>query len=344
MKLIIQVPCYNEGDTLEATLAALPRTVEGVDAIEVLVIDDGSSDDTVEVARRNSVDHIVSHAGNRGLAATFQTGLSACLRLGADVIVNTDGDNQYSGKDIEKLVTPIVRGEADLVIGDRQTETIEHFSPSKKLLQKWGSFVVRQFSGTSVPDVVSGFRAWSREAALKTNIVSPFSYTIESIIQAGNKRLRVHSVPVDTNASTRQSRLAKSTAEFVGKSATTTLRMYAMHQAMRVFFAIGFLLAIVGVIPILRFLYFYFTSGGAGHVQSLVIGGALLVMGFLTLLLGLIADLISCNRRLLEMVLENTRRIPCETGDIESMVREHPNRAFSSRDFVASHREYRVDH
>lgn len=313
MKLIVQIPCFNEEQTLPQTVADIPREIEGVDEVELLVIDDGSTDRTVEVARQLGVDHIVRNKVNMGLARTFRRGLDACLEAGADIIVNTDGDNQYCGADIPKLVRPILEGHADLVIGDRQTGKIEHFSPLKKKLQWLGSGVVRKLAGVWVPDAVSGFRAFSREAAIRTNIVSPFSYTIETVIQAGKKDMAVVSVPVRTNPKTRESRLFKSIPSFIGRQVSTIVRMYAMYQPMRVFLYIGTLLSILGLIPILRFLYFYFTVGGNGHIQSLLLGSVLLIMGVIAYLAGLLADLISFNRQLLEMTLEKVRRMELES-------------------------------
>ncbi len=309
MKVIIQIPCLNEEETLPVTLADLPGEIAGADAVETLVIDDGSTDRTVEVAREHGVDHIVSHSHNRGLARAFRTGLSACLRLGADVIVNTDADNQYPGADIPRLVTPILEGRADIVIGDRQTDTVEHFSWIKKKLQRLGSSVVRRLSKIDVPDAVSGFRAISREAAVQINIFSLFSYTIEMLIQAGKQRLQVLSVPIEVNAETRESRLFKGIPDFIEQSALTVIRIYAMYYSLRVFFLIGTLLSIAGGIPIARFLYFFSRGAGDGHVQSLILGGLLVSMGFLTFLVGLVADLIAFNRQLLERILTRLRRI-----------------------------------
>lgn len=309
MKLIVQIPCYNEEQTLPETYADIPRQVEGIDTVEVLVIDDGSSDDTVRVARELGVDHIVRHKQNFGLAASFATGIEACLKLGADIIVNTDGDNQYAGQDIGRLVQPILQGQADITIGDRQTDSVAHFSAGKKLLQKLGSSVVRRLSGTRVTDTVSGFRAYSRDAALQLNIVSTFSYTVESIIQAGNRKLALRSVPVGTNPKTRESRLYSSVPRFIERQLNTMVRMYGMYQPLRVFFAIGAVLLLVGLIPIVRFLYFYLTGDGEGHIQSLVLGGMLTVLGAVSLLIGLLADLVGFNRKLIEMTLEKVRRL-----------------------------------
>lgn len=308
-KLIIQIPCYNEEETLPQTVADLPRAIDGIDVIETMIIDDGSADRTVAVAQEIGVDHIIRNKQNIGLARTFRRGLDEALRRGADIIVNTDGDNQYCGADIARLVQPILAGEAEVVVGDRQTETIDHFSPGKKRLQKLGSFVVRQLSGVRVPDAVSGFRAISREAALRLNIVSPFSYTIEMLIQVGRKHIPYSHVPVRTNAKTRESRLFSSIGKFIERSGTTMVRMYAMYQPLRVFTLIGGIMLIIGLLPIIRFVILYLMGQGSGMIQSLVIGGALLVIGFITLLMGLLADLVNYNRQLVEITLEKIRRL-----------------------------------
>lgn len=314
MKLIVQIPCYNEELTLPETLGDIPREIPGIDEVEILVIDDGSRDHTVEVARELGVEHIVVNKVNYGLARAFRRGMDECLKRGADIIVNTDGDNQYCGQDISKLVAPILEGRGDIVIGDRETDKIEHFSRGKKLLQRLGSGVVRKLAGIWVPDTVSGFRAFSREAAIKLNIVSSFSYTIETVIQAGKRQLAVVSVPIRTNPKTRESRLFKSIPSFIQNSLGTMVRMYAMYQPLRVFFYIGTVLSIAGLVPIMRFLYNYFMLSGAGHMQSLLLGGVLLTLGFVTFLIGLVADLISFNRQLLEMNLERMRRLELELG------------------------------
>ena len=314
MKLIVQIPCYNEEQTLPQTVADIPQQIDGISEIEILIIDDGSSDRTVEVARELGVHHIVRNKKNMGLARTFRRGLDACLRAGADIIVNTDGDNQYAGADIAKLVQPIIEGRADMVIGDRQTASIAHFSRSKKLLQWLGSGIVRRLAGIWVPDTVSGFRAFSREAAIRTNVVSSFSYTIETVIQAGKKDIAVVSVPVTTNTKTRESRLFKSIPSFIERQVSTIVRMYAMYQPLRVFFYLGAILTVLGLLPVFRFLYFYLAGESGGHVQSLVLGGVLLLMGFMAFLAGLVADLISFNRQLLEMTLERVRRMELEQG------------------------------
>ncbi len=329
MKLIVQIPCFNEEKTLPATVADIPREIEGIDKVEILIIDDGSTDRTVAVAHEVGVDHIIRHKNNQGLARAFRTGLEACLRLGADIIVNTDGDNQYAGRDIAKLVQPVLRKRADIVVGDRQTEKVRHFSRNKKRLQRLGSFVVRNVSEIDVPDAVSGFRAISREAALQLNILSPFSYTIEMLIQAGKKHMAVTSVTIATNPKTRESRLFRGIPKFIERSLATIVRIYTMFQPLRVFFYFGVLFMAVGAIPMLRFLYFYFTEGGAGHIQSLVIGGVFLIIGILTFLFALLADLTNFNRQLIEMTLERVRRIELaqEAANItDSMTADHNDR------------------
>ena len=309
MKLIIQIPCFNEAESLPVTLLALPRRIPGIDAIEYLVIDDGSRDGTSEVARQWGVHHVVRHRTNRGLAAAFQTGIDAALAAGADIIVNTDADNQYDGRDIAALVAPIVAGHADIVIGDRQVADNEHFGPFKRRLQALGSAVVQRLSRTRVTDAVSGFRAISRAAAQRINIVSEFSYTTEMLIQAGRKRMAVQSVPVRTNAAMRPSRLFASIPQFIRNTGVTMARAYAMYNPLRVFLTIGALAAFAGVLPVLRFLYFVAIGDGSGHIQSLVLGGALLVIGTLAAMFGIVADLIGRNRQLIEMTLTHVRRL-----------------------------------
>lgn len=309
MKLIVQIPCYNEEKTLPQTVADIPKRIDGIDEVEILIIDDGSTDETVEVAKKIGVDHIVLNSQNRGLARTFQSGLDACLKLGADIIVNTDGDNQYKGSDIPKLIKPILDGKADIVIGDRQTDKVPHFSASKKKMQKLGSFVVRTLSGTSIPDAVSGFRAFKRDAAMQMNIVSPFSYTIETVIQAGKKHLAVTSVPIGTNSKTRESRLFKSIPNFIERSASTMVRMYTMYQPLRFFFYIGSLLTVIGMIPSVRFLYYYFTGSGGGHIQSLIFAAIMFILGFQVFMIGIVADVIGFNRKLIEETLLRIKKI-----------------------------------
>ena len=309
MKLIVQIPCYNEEHTLPATLADIPKEIDGIDEIEILIIDDGSTDGTLRVAEENEVDHILVNRKNLGLARTFRKGLDACLRLGADIIVNTDGDNQYAGGDIPELIQPILAEEAELVVGDRQTDKLHHFSRGKKILQWFGSGIVSRLSGMDIPDAVSGFRAISREAALKINIVSDFSYTTEMLIQAGKKHIAVTSVPVGTNPKTRESRLFKSVPLFIQKQVSTMVRMYAMYQPLRVCFYVGSFFFLIGFIPIVRFLILYLMGEGAGHIQSLVIGGALLTLGFVAYLFGIVADVVNFNRQLIEVTLEKVRRL-----------------------------------
>ncbi len=309
MKLIIQIPCYNEEKTLPQTLADLPKSLKGVDEIDLLIIDDGSTDDTVRVARELGVQHIVSFPQNKGLAMGFNAGMDASLKLGADIIVNTDADNQYSGDDIQALIQPILDKNAEIVIGDRQTDQIAHFSWTKKRLQKLGSLVVRQISGTSVPDATSGFRAFSREAALRMNIVSQFTYTLETIIQAGKKNLIVADVPVRTNEKTRESKLFRSNKEYIRRSISTMLRIYAMYEPMKLFSLIGGILFMGGFLIGLRFLYFYLFVSGMGHIQSLILAAVLLIVGFQVLVIGLLADIIGSNRQLIENVLYRVRKM-----------------------------------
>lgn len=313
MKLIIQIPCFNEEHTLPETFADLPKEIDGITTIEYLIIDDGSTDRTVEVAKELGIHHIVRNKINLGLARTFRKGIDECLKLGADIIVNTDGDNQYYGPDIAKLVKPIIDDKAEIVVGDRQTSKISHFSFFKKILQKLGSATVRKLSGTNVPDTVSGFRAFSREAAIRLNIISPFSYTIETIIQAGKKHMAVTSVPIRTNPKTRDSRLFKSIPAFIERQLSSMIRMYLMYQPLRFFVYIGTIMSLIGLIPIIRFLIFYFQGDGEGHIQSLILGSIFLLMGFVTFVMAILADLMNFNRQLLENTLERVRKI--ELGD-----------------------------
>ena len=308
-RLIIQIPCLNEADDLPGTLIALPRVIAGIDKIEILIVDDGSNDNTVELARQWGVHHVVRHRRNRGLAHAFQSGLDACLAAGADIIVNTDADGQYEGADIAALVQPILDGRADIVIGDRGVAKNAHFGFVKRRLQRLGSTIVRRLSGTDITDAVSGFRAISREAAQRLTITTEFSYTTDMLIQAGRKRMAIASVPVRTHPATRPSRLFTSIPRFISQTGVTIVRAYTTYNALRVFLATGLLLALTGAMPILRFLWFYLNGDGDGHVQSLIIGGALLVLGALVAVMGMLADLITANRKLLEATLHKVRQL-----------------------------------
>jgi glycosyltransferase involved in cell wall biosynthesis len=314
MKLIIQVPCKDEEETLPVTLAHLPRELAGFDVVEWLVIDDGSTDRTVEVARAHGVDHIVRLTNNKGLAAAFQAGLDAALKLGADVIVNTDGDNQYYGPDIARLVRPIVEGNADMVVGDREVASNAHFSPLKRTLQRLGSWVVRQASSTAVPDTTSGFRAYNREAALAIQVVSRFTYTLETIIQAGKMLVAIEHVPVRTNVQLRESRLFPSMWSYVRRNALSIFRVYAMYEPLRVFVTAALLVGLIAAVVWGRFLWFFFQGDGAGHVQSLILGAVLFNAAMLLAALGVIGDLLSGQRATLQRIFERVRRIELELG------------------------------
>jgi glycosyltransferase involved in cell wall biosynthesis len=309
MKLIIQIPCWNEEEQLPATLHDLPREVPGFDTVEWLVIDDGSTDRTIEVARAHGVDHIVKLTNNKGLAAGFQAGLDACLKLGADVVVNTDADNQYSAADIPKLVAPIIAGKADMVVGDRETDQIEHFSPVKKRLQKLGSWVVRQASNTSVPDTTSGFRAYNREAAIQMAVVSKYTYTLETIIQAGKLLVATDHVPVRTNEKTRESRLFPSMWAYVRRNAVAIVRIYAQYEPLKVFMTLAGILTVAAAIPWGRFLVAYISGDGAGHVQSLIFGAVLFNAAVVLGALGIIGDLLHGQRIMSQRIFERVRRI-----------------------------------
>lgn len=308
-KLIIQIPCLNEAEALPETLAALPRQVDGIDEIEFLVIDDGSSDGTSEIARLWGVHHVVRHRRNRGLAAAFRSGIEAALDAGADIIVNTDADGQYEGADIALLVAPVLTGQADIVVGDRGVAHNSHFSPLKRMLQRLGSAVVQRLANAKVPDAVSGFRALSREAAERINITTEFSYTTDMLIQAGRKRLAIATVPIRTHETTRPSRLFKSVPRFIANTGMTMARAYTTYNPLKVFVGGGVAIAFVGMLPVLRFLLFYFAGEGDGHIQSLVVGGMLVVLGALVAVLGILADLIAANRKLIEANLYRLRRI-----------------------------------
>jgi glycosyltransferase involved in cell wall biosynthesis len=315
MKLIIQIPCFDEEDTLPGTLADLPREIPGVETVEWLVIDDGSTDRTVEVARAGGVDHVVRLTNNKGLAAAFQAGLDACLKLGADIIVNTDADNQYNGADIPRLVEPILKGNADMVIGDRKTDQIEHFSPVKKRLQRWGSAVVRRASGTGVPDTTSGFRAYNREAALQMQVVSKFTYTLESIIQAGKMLVAVDNVPIRTNPKTRESRLFPSTWAYVWRNTVSIFRVYALYEPLRVFLAAAAFFALIGAVIWARFFYFYLFADEPGqHIQSLILGSTLFIVAVQLAALGVVGDILAGSRLLQQRALERIRRVELHLG------------------------------
>jgi glycosyltransferase involved in cell wall biosynthesis len=309
MKLIIQIPCLDEEETLPATLADLPRSLEGVEVVEWLVIDDGSTDRTVEVAREHGVDHIVRLTNNKGLAASFQAGLDACLKLGADIVVNTDADNQYSAADIPLLVAPILEGRADMVVGDRQTDEIEHFSPLKKRLQKAGSWVVRQASDTDVPDTTSGFRAYNREAAMQMAVVSKYTYTLETIIQAGKLLVAVDHVPIRTNPKTRESRLFPSVSSYVRRNAVSIARIYAQYEPLKVFMGLAAVVGLGGAIAWGRFFVAFVSGDGAGHVQSLIFGAVLFNAAVVLAALGVIGDLLYGQRIMVQRIFERVRRI-----------------------------------
>jgi len=317
MKLIVQIPCYNEAETLPATLADIPRHIEGIDEVKVLVVDDGSTDNSAEVAREHGADHIVRLKSNRGLAAAFSVGLNRSLELGADIIVNTDADNQYKGECIPDLVAPILHGEADLVVGTRPIEAIAEFSWLKKKLQRLGSWVVRKVSGTDIQDATSGFRAYSRTAAMRLNVVSDFTYTLETLIQAGRTNLAIAQVSIQTNPQTRQSRLFSSIPAYIWQSAKTILRIYALYRPLRFFATVGLLLFIPGFALGLRFVYYYITGNGVGHVQSLILAAVLMLLGFQIGIFGVLADLIGANRKLIQENLYATRQAQVEnrTGE-----------------------------
>jgi glycosyltransferase involved in cell wall biosynthesis len=314
MKLIIQIPCLNEEETLPVTLRALPRALRGFDDVEWLVIDDGSTDATVDVARAHGVDHIVRLTNNKGLASAFQAGLDASLKLGADVIVNTDADNQYDARDIPSLVAPILAGDADMVVGDRQVMTIEHFSPLKKSLQRLGSWVVRQASSTTVPDTTSGFRAYNREAAVALQVVSKFTYTLETIIQAGKLLVAVDHVPVRTNDKLRESRLFPSMSSYVRRNGVSIFRIYTMYEPLRVFMTAAVLMALVALAVWGRFAFYFLQGDGGGHIQSLIFGAVLFNAAMLLGALGVIGDLLSGQRTMLQRTFERVRRIELELG------------------------------
>ncbi len=309
MKLVVQIPCLNEETTLPLVLNSIPKKIAGIDKIEILIIDDGSTDNTVEVAKKHGVSHFVHHTRKQGLGRSFHDGAMKSLEMGADIVVNTDGDNQYPQDRIGDLVAPIIKGNADIVIADRQTHLIEHFSKSKKILQKVGSGVVSLAAGTAVPDAVSGFRAYSRESIYRINAVTRYSYTVETIIQAGYKGLHIQSIEVDTNPKLRESRLFNSTFEHVLKSAITITRAYIMYRPYILFGYLGLILLVSGLIPFIRWFLYSIDNSARGHIQSLIIGSILLMAAFFCLALNVIADLIRINRVISEDSLEQTKRM-----------------------------------
>lgn len=309
MKLIIQIPCLNEEDSLPKTLNDLPKHIDGIDEIEILVIDDGSTDRTSDVAREHGVHHVVRLTKKKGLAVVFHTGLDAALKKGADIIVNTDADGQYKGEDIPRLVRPILEGRADMVIGNRDIENVRQFSWIKKRLQRLGSLVVRQLSGSTIEDATTGFRAYNREAALRLNIISEYTYTIESIIQAEHKQLAIENITIHTNEVKRPSRLFKSIPEYIKRSVVTILRVFSMYNPLRLFLTLGSAFLFVGFLIGCRFLYHYILGSGSGMVQSLILAAVLMIIGFQLLIIGLVSDLISANRRLIEDTLLRVKKI-----------------------------------
>jgi glycosyltransferase involved in cell wall biosynthesis len=331
VKLIIQIPCLNEAETLPATLAELPRSIPGIDVIEVLVVDDGSRDGTADVARAAGVDHVVRLRRNKGLAAAFTAGIDASLKRGADFIVNTDADNQYPGRQIAALLDPLLRGEADIVIGDRNIASVRHMSWRKRQLQRLGSWVVRQVSNTAVPDTTSGFRAYTRDAALRMTIVSEFSYTLESIIQAGKKRMAIAHVSIETNPRTRQSRLFDGMFSYIKRSAATIVRIYAMYEPLKIFTYVGVTVIAVGALISLRFVYTFLTEPvwGPRNLQSLLFAAVVVIIGVQVLLIGLLADVISANRKLLEDLLYRVRSLELPHPADDSTAGDDPPRTLS---------------
>ena len=313
-KLIIQIPCFNEEETLGIALSNLPREVEGIDKVEWLVIDDGSQDGTADVARANGVDHVITHRQNQGLAKAFMSGLGASIRAGANIIVNTDADNQYCADDIPKLLKPILDGKADIVIGARPIDDIEHFSPMKKVFQKLGSWVIRKISKTNIPDAPSGFRAMSRDAAMRLNVFNNYTYTLETIIQAGQKNMAITYVPVRINPDLRPSHLVSNIPQYILKSVSTMGRIFVTYRPLLFFFTLGLLTFLVGLLIGIRFLVFYYSGEGGGHIQSLILSALLIGMGFQVIVLGIVADLIAVNRKLLEKIDWHTQRIEVRSG------------------------------
>jgi len=317
MKLIIQIPCYNEEETLKSTIEDLPKKIDGVDEIEYLIIDDGSTDHTIDVARAAGVHNIVHFQQNKGLAHGFVAGIDAALHLGADIIVNTDADNQYNGEDIVKLVEPVIQKKAHIVIGERPIDTTDHFSWKKKKFQRWGSFVVRVASKTGIPDAPSGFRAYSREAALRLNVMNEYTYTLETIIQAGRNKIPMLSVPIRTNEETRESRLFKSMWTYIERSSIVIIRSFMLYKPLRFFGVLGIFSIVFGLAIGIRFLVFYFTGSGGGHVQSLILVALLILLGVQSIIAGLQADIIAANRKLLEDIQYRVRKSDCEPKNEE---------------------------
>lgn len=315
MKLIIQIPCYNEAETLEIALNDLPKDIAGIDKIEYLIINDGSKDNTVDVAQKWGVHYIVNFRRNKGLAKGFMAGLDACLRNGADIIVNTDADNQYCGEDIEKLVRPIIEGKTDIVIGARPIDKTEHFSPLKKKLQHFGSWVVRKASKTTIPDAPSGFRAYSREAAMRLNVTNEYTYTLETIVQAGREKIAMESVPIRTNEELRPSRLFNSMLGYVKKSMITIIRAFMMYKPLKFFTIVGLVPFLIGGGIGVRYLVFLLMGQAGGHVQSLILASILIMMGFMTIIIGLQADIIAANRKILEDIQYRVKKLEYEEID-----------------------------
>jgi len=322
LKLIIQIPCYNEAQHIAETVRALPRQIPGFEIIEYLVVDDGSQDETIQVAKSAGVHHIIRLERHSGLAAAFMAGLEACLRNGADIIVNTDADNQYDANDIQLLIEPIIASKADIVVGDRGVATLENFSPIKRILQRIGSWVIGKASGIPTPDATSGFRAITRMAAMQTLVLSEYSYTLETLIQAGNRHMVIAYVPVHTNTQVRPSRLMRSIPEYLANSSATILRVYTMYRPLRVFTIISGILILGGLLLSLRFMYFYLIGQGSGHIQSVILAAVLLIIGFQVFLIGLVADLIGFNRKILEDVLFRLRRMELEETKVEQEAKE----------------------
>ena len=317
MKLIIQIPCFNEAETLEVTLNDLPKHIDGIDEIEYLIIDDGSHDNTAEVAKKWGVHYVVRFRRNKGLAKGFMAGLDACLKNGADIIVNTDADNQYCGADIETLVRPILDKKAHIVIGERPIDDTEHFTPLKKNLQHFGSWVVRKASKTTIPDAPSGFRAYSREAAMRINVINDYTYTLETIVQSGREKMAVMSVPIRTNPELRESRLFHSMWGYIKKSMLTIVRTYLMYRPLYFFFMLGSILALVGVGFFVRYFVFFCSGEGGGHLQSLILASTLLIVGFQTIVVGLLGDVISANRKILQDVQYHVRKMDYSRQECE---------------------------